>query len=79
MNQRVLKVLNNVDKVIANSNYTKNLAIEIGVNEEKIIVINPGIDQIKDLDKKSLEKVESLLFHAQYPSSLKLELSSLFL
>jgi phosphatidylinositol alpha-1,6-mannosyltransferase len=61
LNKRVLKVLNNVDKVIANSNYTKNLAIEIGVNEEKIIVINPGIDQIKDLDKKSLEKVESLL------------------
>jgi phosphatidylinositol alpha-1,6-mannosyltransferase len=61
LNKRVLKVLNNVDKVIANSNYTKNLAIEIGVNEKKIIVINPGIDQIKDLDKKSLEKVESLL------------------
>jgi phosphatidylinositol alpha-1,6-mannosyltransferase len=61
LNQRVLKVLNNVDKVIANSNYTKNLAIEIGVNKEKIIVINPGIDQVKDLDKKSLEKVESLL------------------
>jgi phosphatidylinositol alpha-1,6-mannosyltransferase len=61
LNQRVLKVLNNVDKVIANSNYTKNLAIEIGVNKKKIIVINPGIDQIKDLDKKSLEKVESLL------------------
>jgi phosphatidylinositol alpha-1,6-mannosyltransferase len=61
LNQRVLKVLNNVDKVIANSNYTKNLAIEIGVNEEKIIVINPGIEQIKDLDKQSLEKVESLL------------------
>jgi phosphatidylinositol alpha-1,6-mannosyltransferase len=61
LNQRVLKVLNNVDKVIANSNYTKNLAIEIGVNEKKITVINPGIDQVKDLDKKSLEKVESLL------------------
>jgi phosphatidylinositol alpha-1,6-mannosyltransferase len=61
LNKRVLKVLNNVNKVIANSNYTKNLAIKIGVNEEKIIVINPGIDQIKDLDKKSLEKVESLL------------------
>ena len=37
------------------------MAIEIGVNEKKIIVINPGVDQIKDLDKKSLEKVESLL------------------
>ena len=61
INKRLLKVLNNVEKVIANSKYTKNLAIEIGVKEENIIVINPGIDPIKDLDQKSLEKVESLL------------------
>ena len=61
MNNRILKVLNNVEKVIANSNYTKNLAIEIGVNKEKITVINPGVDQVKELDKESLEKVESLL------------------
>ena len=61
INKRLLKVLNNVEKVIANSKYTKNLAIEIGIKEENIIVINPGIDPIKDLDKKSLDKVESLL------------------
>ena len=61
INKRLLKVLNNVEKVIANSKYTKNLAIDIGVKEENIIVINPGIDPIKDLDQKSLEKVESLL------------------
>ena len=61
INKRLLKVLNNVEKVIANSKYTKNLAIEIGVKEENIIVINPGIDPVKDLDKKSLDKVESLL------------------
>ena len=61
LNNRVLKVLNNVEKVIANSQYTKNLAIELGVNKEKIVVINPGIDSIKDLDKKSVDKVESLL------------------
>ena len=61
INKRLLKVLNNVEKVIANSKYTKNLAINIGVKEENIIVINPGIDPIKDLDQKSLEKVESLL------------------
>ena len=46
INKRLLKVLNNVEKVIANSKYTKNLAIEIGVKEENIIVINPGIDPI---------------------------------
>ena len=56
-----MKVLDNVEKVIANSEYTKNLAIEIGIKKEKIIVINPGIDPIKDLDNKSLDKVESLL------------------
>ena len=61
LNNRILKVLNNVEKVIANSQYTKNLAIDIGVNEEKITIINPGIDPVKDLDKKSIIKVESLL------------------
>ena len=40
LNNRVLNVLNNIDYVISNSNYTKNLAIDLGVQEEKIIVIN---------------------------------------
>ncbi len=61
LNKRILKVLNNVEKIIANSNYTKNLAVEIGVNKDKIIVVNPGIDPVKELDQKSTEKVESLL------------------
>jgi len=61
LNKRVLNVLNSVEKVIANSEFTKNLAIECGVNQDKIIVINPGIDPAVELDKKSLDKVESLL------------------
>ena len=61
LNKRVIKVLNNVERVIANSEFTKNLAINSGVNKDKIIVINPGVDQAQDLNKKSLEKVESLL------------------
>jgi len=60
-NKKIVKVLNNVEKVIANSEYTKNLAISIGVDQTKIVVINPGIDPVKELNKKSLEKVESLL------------------
>ena len=60
-NKRVVDVLNNIEKVIANSEYTKKLAIENGVNETKIIVINPGVDPIKEIPKKTLEKVESLL------------------
>ena len=60
-NKKIVKVLNNTDKIIANSKYTKNLAIDIGVNENKIVVINPGVNTVKELNKKSLEKVESLL------------------
>jgi phosphatidylinositol alpha-1,6-mannosyltransferase len=61
VNKRIIKVLDNVEKIIANSNYTKNLAIEIGVSEDKIVVMNPGIDPAKNLDQMSLDKVESLL------------------
>ena len=61
INKRIIKVLENVEKVIANSEYTKNLAIDKGVDQDKIIVINPGINPVKELNKKSLEKVESLL------------------
>ena len=61
LNKRVNKVFNNVEKIIANSEYTKNLAINNGVNENKIVVINPGVDPVKELNKKSIEKVESLL------------------
>jgi len=61
INKRIIKVLDNVEKIIANSNYTKNLAIEIGANKDKIVVMNPGIDPAKNLDQKSLDKVESLL------------------
>ena len=60
-NKRIVKVLNNVEKVIANSVYTKNLAINNGVNSDKVIVINPGVDPVKELVKKSIDKVESLL------------------
>ena len=61
INKRILKVLDNVEKVIANSEYTKNLAIQLGVNKDKIIVINPGIDTVKKLEQKSLDKIDSLL------------------
>jgi phosphatidylinositol alpha-1,6-mannosyltransferase len=61
LNKRIIKVFDNVEKVIANSEYTKNLAINNGVNKDKIVVINPGVDPVQELNKKTLEKVESLL------------------
>ena len=60
-NKRVLNVLNNIDYIIANSEFTKNLAIENGVNSNKIKIINPGVYPVKKLDKKILEEAENLL------------------
>ena len=61
LNKRVLKVLNNIDLVISNSNYTRNLAIDSGVIKEKIKVINPGINPAKELSEKDLEDAEKIL------------------
>ena len=61
LNKRILEVLNNVETIVANSIYTKDLAIKLGVQQDKIIVINPGVDKVKDVDKKILDKVDNLL------------------
>ena len=60
LNKKVLEVLNNVDHVVANSNYTKNLAIDLGVDENRIIIINPGVDPVTEIPKKDLSKAEEL-------------------
>ena len=56
-----MKVLNNVDKIVANSNFTKELAISLGVIAEKIIVINPGIHPVEKIDDKNLKEAEKIL------------------
>ena len=60
-NRRILKAFNNIDQVVANSEYTKNLAVEIGIDENKIIVINPGVFPPKEIDKSSINEAENLL------------------
>ena len=60
LNKKVLEVLNNVDHVVANSNYTMSLAIDLGVDENRIIVINPGVDPVTEIPKKDLSKAEEL-------------------
>jgi phosphatidylinositol alpha-1,6-mannosyltransferase len=35
----------------------------LGVKEDKIVVINPGVDKVEELDKKTLDKVDNLLKH----------------
>ena len=60
-NRRILKAFDNIDQVVANSEYTKNLAVEIGIDENKIIVINPGVFPAKEIDKSSIKEAENLL------------------
>ena len=54
-NKRLIKILNNVDYVISNSVFTKNLAINKGVNENRIIVINPGVEAVSEISDKDIE------------------------
>ena len=63
LNKRMLEVLDNIETIVANSEYTKNLAIQLGIQYDKIIVINPGVGSVEKLNKKILDKVESLLKH----------------
>ena len=63
LNKRFLGVLNNTEIIVANSKFTKNLAISLGVQQNKIFIINPGVDQVQKLDKQILDKVENLLKH----------------
>ncbi len=61
VNRRILNILDNVDHVVSNSKYTKELAINCGIESNKITVINPGIDPVKDLNPKYLDETKNLL------------------
>ena len=61
LNKRVLNVLNDVDYIISNSKFTKNLAIEKGIKPEIIKVINPGVYPVKKIDTKTLDEADKLL------------------
>ena len=61
LNKRVIKSLSKADFIISNSNFTKRLAIDFGVSEKIIKVINPGIDRFKKPNDENLNKAEELL------------------
>ena len=61
LNKKILEVLNKVDHVVANSNFTKNLAVSLGVEEKRLIVINPGVDPVEEIPKDDLKQAEEML------------------
>ena len=60
LNRRLLKSISNANFIIANSNFTKNLAIKKGIDSSKIEIIFPGIEKpevISNIFKIKSEKV----------------------
>ena len=49
-NKRLIKSTNKANYIIANSNFTKNLAIKVGIDTSKIKVIFPGIQKPKIIE-----------------------------
>jgi phosphatidylinositol alpha-1,6-mannosyltransferase len=59
LNKRLINSLSKAKYIIANSEFTKRLAIEKGIDQQKLIVINPGINEPElispEFDKQAKE------------------------
>jgi phosphatidyl-myo-inositol dimannoside synthase len=66
LNKRLINSTNKADFIIANSNFTKELAIKVGIDPLKIHVIFPGIKKPKNIEHLSSIKAEKL-FGESFP------------
>jgi len=60
LNQRMLLAFKRTNFIVANSHFTKKLAINLGVEEKKIVVIHPGIykpNEISNNDDLKSKKI----------------------
>ena len=62
----MIKSLKKSDYIVANSNFTKNLAIKLGVNHKNINVIHPGCNYPIEINKEAKE-FANLLFGKSFP------------
>ena len=60
INKRLIKSTDKADFIIANSNFTKKLAIDVGINPSKIHVIFPGIKKPKNIENLFKLKAEQI-------------------
>ncbi len=66
INKRLIKSTEKANFIIANSNFTKDLAVKVGINPTKINIIFPGIEKPKNID--NLEKVKAeKIFKDSFP------------
>ena len=66
LNKRLIKSTNKANFVIANSNFTKELAIRVGIKPSKIRVIFPGIHQPRIIENKFKEEAKKI-FKDSFP------------
>jgi len=66
LNNRLVKSTNKADFIIANSNFTKKLAIKVGINPSKIHIIFPGIYKPKIIKNIFKVKAENI-FDQSFP------------
>jgi phosphatidylinositol alpha-1,6-mannosyltransferase len=66
LNIRLIKSTNKADFIIANSHFTKELAIKVGINPLKIHIIFPGIYKPKVIENIFREKAEKI-FEKSFP------------
>ena len=66
LNKRLIKSTNNADFIIANSNFTKELAIKVGINRSKINIIFPGIEKPQNIENVTKIKAEKI-FEDSFP------------
>ena len=60
LNKRLIKTTSNADFIIANSNFTKELAIKIGMDKSKISIIFPGIKKPEEIESGTKNKSKDI-------------------
>ena len=66
LNTRMKKIFKKVKYIIANSSYTKNLAIDMGLDGNKIHIINPGTYYPAEIEKEQAKKAKEI-FGQNFP------------
>ena len=64
INKRIIKSLKKSDFVIANSNFTKELGIKIGIESSKINIIFPGIEKPKNINEEYIDAAKNIYLNS---------------
>ena len=66
-NKRLIKSTNKADYLIANSNFTKDLAIKVGIDASKIHIIFPGIEKPKKIENIFKKEEVEVIYNDSFP------------